>query len=204
MDSTKRNINTLLCDLGNVILFFSYDKMIGQIAKATKLDDQAVRHLLFDKSLAVAYERGEIDSLSLYRKIISLCEGAPSYAEFFYAVSDIFTPNEEIYPILHALKEKKIKLILLSNTCPAHFEFARKNFPILDLFDEFVLSYRVKALKPEKAIYDHALSLAQCAPEKCLYIDDIPEFTNAAQKLGIHAITFTNTHALSNDLQLLI
>jgi HAD superfamily hydrolase (TIGR01509 family) len=195
------SVKTLFCDLGNVILFFSHDKMVEQISQATQLDNSAVRHFLFERSYGPLYEKGEIDSLALYRKVLTMCSAPLTYADFYRAVADIFTLNLEIIPILETLKKQNIKLILLSNTCPAHFEFAEKNFPILNIFDDFVLSYRVKALKPEKKIYTHALSLARCLPEECLYIDDVPVFTSAAHDLGIPSITFTTAEALTKDLQ---
>jgi putative hydrolase of the HAD superfamily len=95
------------------------------------------------------------------------------FETLMHAVSDIFQPNDPVISIAKLVKDKGHRLFLLSNTCEAHFNFASAQFPFLKLFDGYVLSYEVRARKPEKKIYEKALEIAGCQNKECFYTDDI-------------------------------
>ncbi len=65
----------------------------------------------------------------------------------------------------------------------------------------FILSYEVKARKPDKAIFDAALELGDAKPEESFYIDDIPEYVDAAKSYGIHSHAFTGAKDLIDALE---
>ena len=48
-------------DLGKVLLDFSHDAMLSQMATLIELEPSKVRELVFDSGLSGQYERGEID-----------------------------------------------------------------------------------------------------------------------------------------------
>jgi len=201
LDFQSPTIKTAIFDLGNVLVFFSYDKIIAQTAALTGLTPNAIRELLIRKELHGAYESGKISSENIYN--IFLKEAPKSFTpeQFFFAASDIFQPNDSIFPLVKKLKKQGLRLVLLSNTSPAHFDFLTSRLPILDLFDAKVLSYEVKALKPHPRIYAAAIEAAKCSPQECFYTDDIPEFVIAARTHGIDAETFTNSEALENQFK---
>ena len=51
-------------------------------------------------------------------------------------------------------------------------------------FHDLVLSYEVKAMKPQPEIYQAALDMAGCRPEECFYTDDIAAYVEGAQADG--------------------
>jgi HAD superfamily hydrolase (TIGR01509 family) len=116
------------------------------------------------------------------------------------AASDIFTLKHDVHEIVTKLHAANYKLQLLSNTSAAHWQYLQTIVPILGLFPKQTLSFQVHALKPETAIFEHALTLAGVSAERCFYIDDIPEYTKAAQKLGIPSHTFVGAQALQHAL----
>jgi len=97
--------------------------------------------------------------------------------------------------------KKNCKLILLSNTDPIHFTFIRNKYKILDIFDDFVLSYKIGYKKPSQAIYLYAIKKAGTSPNEILFIDDIYEHVQAAKLLGIKSIQYTNFDRLKIDLK---
>lgn len=191
---------TVFFDLGNVILFFSHAKMCAQIAAFCGIEEASVKESLFDKGMAELYERGTIDSRTLHGHFCSLSRSELDFAGLMRAAGDIFEPNREIVGVIEGLKAKGVRLVLLSNTCEAHFKYAYEHFPQLHHFDDFVLSYEVGALKPESKIYHHALSLAKNPVENCFYTDDIPAFIEGAKKLGLDAVQYTSTERLTDEL----
>jgi len=61
--------------------------------------------------------------------------------------------------------------------------------------DFFIVSCFVHCRKPEPAIYQMALDIAQVEPSEAVYIDDQALFVQVAQKFGIHAIHHTGYDA---------
>jgi HAD superfamily hydrolase (TIGR01509 family) len=63
-----------------------------------------------------------------------------------------------------------------------------------------VLSYEVKAMKPQSAIFQAAVDRAGCRPEECFYTDDIAAYVEAARELGIDAVQFESLGQLQREL----
>ena len=62
--------------------------------------------------------------------------------------------------------------------------------------DAIVNSARLKAAKPDPAIYLAAAELAGVPPERCLFVDDSAANTDAARALGMTAHHFTGVPGL--------
>jgi len=192
---------TVIFDLGNVLVFFNLEKIYSQVSAISGISPQAIQELLIQRKLHGAYESGKISSEGLYKIFLSASAKFFTQEDFFFAASDIFQPNEPMIPLLTALKKKGFRLVLLSNTSPAHFEFLTHRLPILKLFDAKILSFEVGALKPHHRIYSAAIEAAQCSPHECFYTDDIPEFIIAARTHGIDAEIFTDAPKLQSHLE---
>jgi putative hydrolase of the HAD superfamily len=193
-------MQTAIFDLGNVIVFFSFPKMIAQISACTGLTPAQIHHFFIDKNLRADYEAGQVTSQQLYDAFRTLSPRSFSKEKLFLAASDIFTPNTSLFPLLETLKKQGTRLLLLSNTSEAHFDFIFPRTPILDLFDDYILSYKVKASKPDPKIFQTALKKARCPPAECFYTDDIPEYIAAAKTHGIDAELFTDVPQLKKHL----
>lgn len=194
-------IRTFLFDLGNVLLHFSHDRMCEQIGALCGRTGPDVRTLLIESGLQWEFERGRVSD-------VEFCKGLGTAASHEFelealkrAGSDIFILNEPMLPILDALKARGHRLVLLSNTSIAHFEFIEREYDVLERFDDFVLSFRVGALKPDRAIYEAALAAIQCDPAECFYTDDIAPYVEAAREFGLQAEVFTDHHALLAQLR---
>lgn len=186
---------TLFFDLGNVLLFFDHQKMICQLAKYCNLDISLIEEIV--RRYGTDYERGTITSDAIFKELVSLSKKTLDFSSVMEAMGNIFQPNLPVIELAMALKQKGHPLFLLSNTCEAHFRYAIKHYPFLKGFDGYVLSFEVKALKPEKKIYEKALELAGCRSEGCFYVDDIPEYVQAAKNLCIDAERYTTVEQLA-------
>jgi HAD superfamily hydrolase (TIGR01509 family) len=76
----------------------------------------------------------------------------------------------------------------------------RERYPMLRHFDEFVLSYEVRAMKPSPEIYREAIARASCRPEECFFTDDIPQYVEAARREGIDAVRFESREQLEREM----
>ncbi|MES2273672.1 MAG: HAD family phosphatase [Chlamydiota bacterium] len=195
-----KKIKTIYFDLGNVLIFFSFPKMFSQIKILSGLEQSEIEHLFFQKQLRELYETGKIDTAEIYRQFQCKAPLSFSLPDFRKALSDIFTPNQELVPLIESLKNQGIRLILLSNTCDCHFDHLYSHYPVLQLFDYKILSFEVGACKPDPLIFQKALEMSQCSLEECFYTDDIPEFIAGAKNCGLDGEIFTDVPALRRQL----
>jgi len=194
-------IETIFFDLGGVLLNFSHEKMCKNLAAYTKLDLEEIKTIIYGEELGDQYERGLITSEQLYEYLSARSNHLLDFTTLMEAIASIFFVKQETVSILERLKKQNLSLYLLSNTNEAHFSYVKKHFDFLDLFDDYILSYEVKACKPEKEIFIHALNLAGANPENSFYIDDVPEYTAAASKMGIVSHHFQGAEGLAKALE---
>ena len=193
-------IRTLIFDLGNVLLFFDHTKMINQMAKCLSMDPRRAKEIIFNDVHLHRFEKGEISSKHLFEHLQAQSKSSCDYHELLKAGSDIFTPNTPLIAALPSFKKQKIRLVLLSNTVDMHMDFVLKTFSFLSLFDELVLSYKEGFRKPEEGIYLRALEAARCPKESTLFIDDMKENIEGAEKVGIPSYHFVDTKAFFKHL----
>ncbi len=193
-------IKAIIFDLGNVTIKFDETPHFRRWAESGKKSLSEVKRYYQNSQTRKAFERGEVAPRQFYNKFVEDLGLKISYNEFVQNYCDIFTRNIEIERMIKSLKGK-VKLVLLSNTNVLQYEFARKKFKIIDLFDEYVLSYKVGMRKPNPFVFLQAVRKAGTLPFNCAYFDDISEFIYIARMLGIRAFQYTNTEKLRKDLK---
>ena len=199
-------IRCVISDMGKVILHFDRGIFYEKIARFCPYSKDEVKELtLKNFDIVVSFNEGTISPEEFYRQVISKLKARIEYDEFYAIYSDVFFLNSPVLSILKRLKGR-YKLILLSNTDVMHFTFIKKKFPEILIFDDYVLSYEVGAMKPDPRIYEVALKRTGFKPEECLFIDDMDENIKGAQKLGINVILMesrTDLEAALRGLSLL-
>ena len=185
-------LKTVYFDLGNVLVFFSFAKMLSQISSCSGLSVDEIKRSLIDHELQIAHETGRMDSVAMYRFFQSKSSKSFSLHEFIAALSDIFTPNTTLWPTIERLKKEGLRLILISNTCESHYNHLYSRYPILRLFDHKILSFEIGSMKPDARIFRKALSLAHCPPPQCFSTYNIPAFVQGARNAGLDAELYTD------------
>jgi len=193
-------LKTIIFDMGNVLTFFSHEKMCRQIGELCGCDALTMQDALMESGLQWEFERGRIDEFGLKERLEARFGCPLEINALCRATADIFQLNPSIVPVLDELKRRGLRLVLLSNTCVTHVRWIEEHFDVLNRFDQKVLSYEVGAVKPELAIYEAAIQAAQCEPSQALYTDDILPYVNAGRACGLNAVLFTDTETFLNDL----
>jgi len=194
-------IQTFLFDMGNVLVSFCHDRMCRQMGELCGRSGPEIRKLLIDTGLQWEFERGQVTPEEFHLRFEAAVETEVDRDRLAVASSDIFTPNESLSPVLLQLKSCGHRLVLLSNTTLWHFEFVRERFDVLKPFDDYVLSCRAGAMKPDAPIFEAALRAIHCDPADCFYTDDIPDYIAAGRKHGLDAEVFFDTEALILQLR---
>lgn len=191
----KPTFDALLCDLGNVIAFYDHMITAQNLAREMGLSAQEVHDTVFNSEITEAFVLGHIDEHEFYSRVKLLFpdNDFPEYEMFVNMWVMIFRPNHHMIEALDDLRGV-VPMVLVSNTNRLHFEWIRTKFPeIISPFGEnLVLSYEVHAQKPDMKMYEIAVEKAGVEANRCLFVDDVEAYTDAATQLGIKSLHYTD------------
>jgi glucose-1-phosphatase len=193
-------IKTIFFDIQNVILYFHQSKMLSQIAEYCTIPEATVKKIFAEKNWKERYERGEIDSRTLFHYLPQEIREGKGFALWGEAVSNVFDPNDKLLFLLKKLKKTPLKLCILSNICEIHFSYAYTHFPAFHFFDDYLLSYKMGLKKPEKTLFVEALKKTNTAPQEALFIEGIEEYAQKAHSYGLNSTLYQNPALLEQEL----
>lgn len=194
----------LYFDMGNVLLFFSHERMAAQMAAVVGIEPQRAWRILFEGDLGVRHEKGLVSNDEFYDEF---CRAAGTDGRrvdrvaLDRAASDIFWLHVPMVALVGKLHAAGYRLGVLSNTNDAHWRFATARYSYLGtMFHVTAMSFRLKRMKPDPEIYTDAARLAGVAPREVFFTDDRPENVTSAREAGFDAVLFTTPAALSAEL----
>lgn len=194
-------IRTVVSDLGRVVLWFDNNIFLRKLAERAGKPFEEVKSAVHgDLELLRRFDGGAVTPRGFYERVTKIVGADLSYADFYDMYNDIFTLNGAVVEVLGRVKSAGYKVLLLSNTDPERFGFVRRRFPEIGLFDHYVLSYELKLLKPDPAIYLAAARLAGAPPQECVFIDDMEENVRGAVAAGLRGIHYRPETDLAAEL----
>lgn len=144
-------------------------------------------------AIGPAYGAGQISEDDVWKAIEEKYQKpiAAEQRDIWYVWEEL-TPLPEMVALVQQLRAAGYVVGLLSNIIPVTARLIRERGGY-DGFDFVVLSCDVGASKPEKEIYQTALSHFEgIAPEEVMFLDDIEACAAGARALGIQAIHVTD------------
>ena len=196
-------IKTILVDLGNVIVYVDHDVIIDGLVKHSNKNKKFIHDYFYNSLTRRGFDKGKLSSIDFFNKYKNNLNLKLNFNQFNKIWCSCFTGlNKDMEKLLNKLK-KDYKLILLSNTDEIHFLYLKKKYKILNIFDDFILSYKVGYKKPNPMIYLHAIKKAKTIPSQILYIDDIYQYVLAAKFFGIKSIQYKTIERLNRDLKII-
>jgi putative hydrolase of the HAD superfamily len=205
MRSEKNLIEVIFFDLGNVILPFNNYQIAEKLCRFSQKEEfrepGKIFSYLFDLENGVIndFDRGKVSPSEFFQCIKKYLGLSIAFEKFIPIWTDIFVEDREVSEIIRSLKGKW-RLGLLSNTDPLHFNYIVSTFPIVSVFDKWVLSYEVGFKKPDPRIFQRAMEWASVEPEKTLFIDDTKGHVEAAISLGMQGVHFHSSQQLKEEL----
>jgi FMN phosphatase YigB (HAD superfamily) len=189
----------IIFDLGKVLVHFDFMKGYRQLEGLCPYPVAEIRKRIGRSGLVPRFETGLIEPRDFVAHLSECIDLRVDYEEFARIWSGIFGQTLVPENILEGLAAR-YRLLLLSNTNALHFEMIRQNYPLLRHFHDLILSYEVKAMKPDPEIYRIAVARAGCRPEECFYTDDIAEYVEGGKRAGIDAVQFQSAEQLVEEL----
>jgi putative hydrolase of the HAD superfamily len=194
--------SVIVFDLGNVLIPFDYQIVVKKFNRIKPGLGKKFYKLYQDNyNIHRDFEKGIINTEQFLTIMLEWLEGKVFGKKFCKIYSSLFSVNQNVVDMLPALKKKKYKLVLLSNTNPIHKKYGYRHYDFLKFFDKQILSHEVGAVKPEKKIYNAVQEFTQQPASKHFYIDDIREYVDAAKKMGWGGIQFTGYENLVDELK---
>jgi HAD superfamily hydrolase (TIGR01509 family) len=195
-------IRTVISDLGRVVLWFDNNIFLRKLADVSGRPVAKLKAAVHeDLELIRRFDGGAVTPEGFRARVSEIAGVDVPYEEFYEIYNDIFTPNPPAIDVLARAKASGYKVLLLSNTDPERFAFVRRRFPEILFFDGYVLSYELKLLKPDPAIYAAAARLGASAPAECVFIDDMEENVTGAVETGLHGILYKPETDLAAELK---
>jgi putative hydrolase of the HAD superfamily len=193
-------ITTIIFDLGQVVVSFDWQKALQRAAQQTDVRYEDILKYFTDPANDTLFVEGKMSAHDFFEQVQKKFHFSLSYDEFREIYNDIFSPMPETEELIKVL-EKEYRLVILSNTNEFHFPHILNTYPIMDYFDEFILSYEEKCQKPNYEIFERALKKLRVSPQETIFIDDNEKNVHSAEQLGIRGIHFTGIKALRDGLK---
>lgn len=189
----------LLFDLGKVLIPFDFKHAYEAMHTLTGLDSGEIRSRLLATNLFRDFETGYMEAGDFAAEVMRLIGFRCDLPVFGQIWNSIFEPETLIPEGWIENLKPHYRLVVVSNTNILHFEMLRQTYPIFRHFHGYVLSYEIRAMKPDAHFYAAALAMAGCAPEECIFIDDLRENVAGANLAGFDGICFESFAQLSKE-----
>jgi glucose-1-phosphatase len=195
-------IKFLYFDLGIVLVDFTVEKMLRQMAAVSGIRPERVEAVVFESGMQREYESGKISTRDFYERYCQAIGVRPPFDDLFRAAAEIFSLNYSMVAVAAWLQQAGWPLGILSNTCECHWEYCMKEYPALkQIFPTLITSYQVGFAKPDAKIFQAAAQKAGHAPEEIFFVDDIAGHVAGAKAAGFDAVQYTTTGKFVEDLR---
>jgi putative hydrolase of the HAD superfamily len=189
-------------DLGIVLVHFTVEKMLRQMAEVSGILPEQVEAVVFNSGLQHEYELGKISSREFYERFCQESGTRPKFDDLYRAAGEIFDLNCSMVGVASWLQQAGYPLGILSNTCECHWEYCMQHYPALKkIFPLRLTSYQLGAVKPHAEIFQAAAQRAGHPPEDLFFVDDIPGHVAGAKAAGLDAVQYTTTRKFVEDLR---
>lgn len=190
----SREIKNIIFDLGNTLVYFDYCYFYDGVSRLEKkVSAGRLKKYFTDNRFDIKIGSSKLDIKQAFRIFKKKFNLRISYADFHFLYCDIFWENAQMKNFLeNKLIDSGYKLFMLSNVDSSHINYIDHNFPYVKLIKKRVLSYKVKAVKPNKKIYNYIIEKHNLIPEETVFIDDLKANILAGKLHKFNTIHYTS------------
>jgi epoxide hydrolase-like predicted phosphatase len=192
-------IKAIIFDWGGVLIDNPRPALMRYCAKA--FDVSVDVYTQIHNKFLDDFQKGFINEQTFWQRVCKeLKKPKPNKPSFWVkAFRSAYSPRAEVFSFAASLHNKGYKTALLSNTEVPAMQFCCQLG--YDMFDEMIFSCAEGAVKPEKKIYQIAVSKLNVQPGQTVLIDDKAEFINGAKQAGLNGIIFKNLNQVKKELE---
>jgi 2-haloacid dehalogenase len=198
--------NAVIFDMGNVLIDWDPEQVYRH-----HIDDDKERAMFFVGTFRRMHHAAHDSDLPFTEALAPLKKAEPDVAHLIEVFEHrwhefLQGPLTETVKVLEDLVNAEVPIYGLTNWPhqtwpPRPPEDDPQAYDFLKHFRDIVVSGRVRMHKPNDDIYDLALKQFGLLPEHAVFVDDLSENIETADRLGLHGIRFTDAKALRTELE---
>lgn len=194
-------IRHIVFDIGKVLIHYDPDLPFSRL-----IPDPAERKWFFDNVCTSAWNIEQDRGRTWEEAEAELLASYPGHEENirnFRRHWHEMVPHayDDSVAIMTGLIDAGHDVTMLTNFAADTFVEARARFPFLDKPRGVTVSGEIKAIKPDRAIYDHHAATFDLLPAATLFIDDSQKNVDGAKAAGWQAVLFIDAPTLLTDLR---
>ncbi len=205
-------INTIIFDLGGVIINLDINKTITEFNKLSNTPFESIYTQLQQTPIFDLFDKGLVSEHDFFSELKTFINGNATHEQIVFAWNAMLLdfPKHRLELLLKL--KTKYRLFLLSNTNETHVTAFEKSLNtehqyknLEPFFEKVYYSCRMGMRKPDEEIFDCILKENNLNPANTLFIDDTIHHVNGALKTGIQAQLLDkkmDVSKLIEDLQL--
>ena len=193
-------INTIIFDIGNVLMNFDYHPFIKKLLK----DDEVIEHVnkaMWFTGLWNELDRGMNTDLILQKMI----DAEPDYEDeirlTFESVGFCIKKVDYAIPWIKALKARGYRVLFLSNYAEHTMYANARALDFLPYMDGGVFSCDEGVTKPDPKIYMTIIERFGLNPAECVFLDDSKVNLLTAKAFGMKVIHFKDYESAKKQLE---
>jgi epoxide hydrolase-like predicted phosphatase len=194
-------IRAVFFDLGGVILRTEFQSPRERLAEEVGWTYEELVKIVFESKSSQDASIGKISEDEHWKFVARalhrpLKEREAIQKEFF--AGDII----ELIAFIHSLRPR-YGTGLISNAWDGLRPYMQRE-KLDDAFDTLIISAEVGVMKPEAAIFQHALEQLEVKPKEAVFVDDFAENITGCEALGMRGILFRSTEQTLKELKKLL
>ena len=189
----------LLFDLGNVLVRFEPDRF----SKALGLDVRTSQYHYESsvRELTNKYESGKCSTDEYFNSLHKFLRGKFDQLTLRQAFLSVLTDPIPGMQVLVQKATDKLPSALVSNTNEFHFSSVLPRVSALQCLSRRYLSYQLGVIKPLPEFYECIKKAENVRPDEMLFIDDVEQNVEAANKAGMSGFQFRTADQLEEHLK---
>jgi HAD superfamily hydrolase (TIGR01509 family) len=189
--------STVVFDIGDVLCHFDPEARVRALATASDWTVDAVRDHVWGSGRDARADAGELTEDDAFAA--AGLDGALDRAAVLSCWAQAFVRDAAVLALIDRLS---VRAAVLTNNGPVlEGLFAGHLAPIALRCSPILLSWRLRATKPSREVFDRASVALGADPSELLLVDDQPRNVNGAKAAGWDGIVFTGVDALAAELR---
>ncbi|HEX4803811.1 MAG TPA: HAD family phosphatase [Myxococcaceae bacterium] len=199
----RPQFRAIIFDVGRVLLRVDISRSLAGLAENLPLSPDEIWSAISNDPRWPDWQEGRISPRDWHLHLAKRLGGPLTFEQFVDSWNRALDPVPIHENPLFEKLSRRYRLALLSNTDPIHVAHINATYDFLRFFPVRIYSCSVGASKPNPLIYREALRATKARAEEAVYIDDVPDYVEAARRLGMAGIPFQSPQQLETDLRAL-
>lgn len=200
----KKMINTIIFDLGNVLVRFVPMDFLNKLGYKGEMVERMFEAVI-NNDIWVEFDRGVLEEDEVRKSLIKKHDELESEINrAFKNLHGIIVKADYTEKWIENLKSRGYQVLFLSNLSKKLYSECIDELAFLQKMDGGILSFQAKMIKPEDDIYEKIIRDYTLNPNECIFIDDRVENVEAAKRNGFNGIVFKNYENAREELDSII